>query len=75
MLPTRLNNIFCRYFGFQHLSSEEIEYRALALTIIVLIAMLDFTYNLAFYLFGGRFPAKHVGEIEMYFVHERFFEV
>lgn len=55
MLPSRLNNIFSRHFGFQHLSSEEIEHRTLALTIIVLITLLDFTYNLAFYLFGGRF--------------------
>lgn len=55
MLPARLNKIFSRYFGFQHLSREEIEHRTLALTIIVLITLLDFTYNLAFYLFGGRF--------------------
>ncbi len=55
MLPAQLNNIFSRHFGFQHLTPEEIEHRTLALTIIVLITLLDFTYNLAFYLFGGRF--------------------
>lgn len=55
MLPARLNKIFSRFFGFQHLSSEEIEHRTLALTIIVFITLLDFTYNLAFFLFGGRF--------------------
>lgn len=55
MLPARLNKIFSRFFGFQHLTPEEIEHRTLALTIIVLITLLDFTYNLAFFLFGGRF--------------------
>lgn len=55
MLPAHLNKIFSRHFGFQHLTPEEIEHRTLALTIIVLITLLDFTYNLAFYLFGGRF--------------------
>lgn len=55
MLPARLNKLFSRHFGFQHLTPEEIEHRTLALTIIVLITLLDFTYNLAFYLFGGRF--------------------
>ena len=55
MLPARINKIFSRYFGFQHLTPEEIEHRTLALTIIVLITLLDFTYNLAFYLFGGQF--------------------
>lgn len=55
MLPAQLNKVFSRHFGFQHLTPEEIEHRTLALTIIVLITLLDFTYNLAFYLFGGRF--------------------
>lgn len=55
MLPTRLKTIFSRFFGYQHLSDEEVEHRTLALTIIVFITLLDFTYNLAFYLFGGRF--------------------
>ncbi len=55
MLPARLKNLFSRYFGFQHLTPEEIEHRTLALTIIVLITLLDFTYNLAFFLFGEHF--------------------
>lgn len=55
MLPARLKSLFSRFFGFQHLTSEEIEHRTLALTIIVLITLLDFTYNLAFYLFGTPF--------------------
>ena len=46
MLPARLKTTFSRFFGYQHLSAEEIEYRTLALTIIVLITLLDFTYNL-----------------------------
>ena len=55
MLPASLKTLFSRFFGFQHLTPEEIEHRTLALTIIVAITMLDFTYNLAFYLFGGPF--------------------
>ncbi|MCB0544401.1 MAG: adenylate/guanylate cyclase domain-containing protein [Saprospiraceae bacterium] len=55
MLPASLKSIFSRFFGFQHLTPEEIEHRTLALTIIVLITLLDFTYNLAFYLFDGTF--------------------
>lgn len=55
MLPARLKTTFSRFFGYQHLSAEEIEYRTLALTIIVLITLLDFTYNLAYFLFGQPF--------------------
>lgn len=55
MLPASLKKIFSKHFGFQHLTPEEIEHRTLALTIIVLITLLDFTYNLAFYLFGEQF--------------------
>ena len=55
MLPARLKTIFSRFFGYQHLSAEEIEYRTLALTIVVLITLLDFTYNLAYFLFGQPF--------------------
>lgn len=55
MLPHLLKSTFSRFFGYQHLSVEEIEYRTLALTIVVLISMLDFTYNLAYYLFGQPF--------------------
>ncbi|MBK7938700.1 MAG: adenylate/guanylate cyclase domain-containing protein [Lewinellaceae bacterium] len=50
-----MKKIFSKHFGFQHLTPEEIEHRTLALTIIVLITLLDFTYNLAFYLFGEHF--------------------
>lgn len=55
MLPPLLKNIFSHFFGYRHLPDEEVEHRTLALTIIVLITALDFTYNLAFYLFGGKF--------------------
>jgi len=55
MLPARLKTVFSRYFGYSHLPPEEIEYRTLALTIIAFITVLDFTYNLAFYLFGRQF--------------------
>jgi class 3 adenylate cyclase len=55
MLPARLKTIFSRFFGYQHLSDEEVEHRTLALTIIVFITLLDFAYNLIFYLCGGRF--------------------
>ena len=55
MLPARLKTICSRFFGYQHLSAEEIEYRSLALTIIVLITLLDFTYNFAYFLFGQPF--------------------
>jgi class 3 adenylate cyclase len=55
MLPASLKTVFSRFFGYQHLTNEEVEHRTLALTIIVFITLLDFTYNLAFYLFGGRF--------------------
>lgn len=55
MLPNGLKSAFSRYFGYSHLSVEEVEYRTLALTIIGFITVLDFTYNLAFYLFGQPF--------------------
>ena len=55
MLPPGLKSAISRYFGFSHLPAEEIEYRTLALTIIAFITVLDFTYNLAFYLFGQPF--------------------
>jgi class 3 adenylate cyclase len=55
MLPARLKHAFSRYYGYAHLAPEEIEYRTLALSIVVLITLLDFTYNLAFYLFGEPF--------------------
>lgn len=55
MLPASLKSAFSRYFGYSHLPAEEIEYRTLALTIIAFITVLDFTYNLAFYLFGRPF--------------------
>lgn len=55
MLPVHLKTVFSRFFGYQHLSDEEVEHRTLALTIIVFITLLDFSYNLIFYLCGGRF--------------------
>lgn len=55
MLPGPLKNAWSRLFGFGHLAPEEIEYRALALTIIALIALLDFVYNLSYFLFGFPF--------------------
>jgi class 3 adenylate cyclase len=55
MLPDRLKAAFSRYFDYEHLNREEVEYRTLALTIVVLITVLDFVYNLAYYLFGQPF--------------------
>jgi class 3 adenylate cyclase len=54
MLPSRLKKVFSRFFGYQHLTDEEVEHRTLALTIIVFITLLDLAYNLIFYLGGGR---------------------
>lgn len=55
MLPAPLKEKLSRYFGYSHLLADEIEYRTLALTIIILIAVLDFCYNLAFWFFGQGF--------------------
>ncbi len=55
MLPNLLKNKMSRLFGFSHHAPEEIEYRTLALTIIGLIAFLDLTYNLVYFLLGQPF--------------------
>ncbi|MCC6462274.1 MAG: hypothetical protein IT260_17535 [Saprospiraceae bacterium] len=55
MLPALLTRRLSRLFGYSHLPPEEIEYRSLALTIIVFIAVLDLTYNVAYFAFGYPF--------------------
>ncbi|TNE60334.1 MAG: adenylate/guanylate cyclase domain-containing protein [Bacteroidetes bacterium] len=55
MLPRPLRYALGRFFGYAHLSADEQAYRTLALTIIGLIAFLDFSFNLAFWLVGHGF--------------------
>jgi class 3 adenylate cyclase len=55
MLPALLRKKMSRFFGYSHLSLEEIQYRTLALTIVGLIAMLDFLFNLTYWYFGQGF--------------------